>query len=77
MLAQTLAVSRLSLSAARAFSVSSASNGLFAHVEQAPRDPILGITEKFLADPNSSKINLGVGAYRCAHVVHAVMLPLF
>lgn len=30
----------------------------------APKDPILGITEKFLADKNPSKINLGVGAYR-------------
>eukprot|EP00775_Hariotina_reticulata_P010765 gene10765-10921_t len=30
----------------------------------APRDPILGVTEKFLADQNPNKINLGVGAYR-------------
>ncbi|KAI8468621.1 MAG: pyridoxal phosphate-dependent transferase [Monoraphidium minutum] len=30
----------------------------------APRDPILGVTEKFLADPAPHKINLGVGAYR-------------
>lgn len=33
-------------------------------VEQAPRDPILGVTEAFLADRNPDKINLGVGAYR-------------
>lgn len=29
----------------------------------APRDPILGITEAFNADPNPAKINLGVGVY--------------
>ena len=36
----------------------------FAHVEEAPKDPILGVTERFIADPNPKKINLGVGAYR-------------
>ena len=36
---------------------------LFTAVEMAPRDPILGITEQFLADPNPSKVNLGVGVY--------------
>eukprot|EP00891_Asterochloris_glomerata_P005254 jgi/Astpho2/5254/Aster-04826 len=29
-----------------------------------PHDPILGVTEAFLADKNPEKINLGVGAYR-------------
>ena len=29
----------------------------------APRDPILGVTEAFNADPNPRKINLGVGIY--------------
>jgi aromatic-amino-acid transaminase len=32
-------------------------------VEMAPRDPILGITEAFNADPNPRKVNLGVGVY--------------
>lgn len=32
----------------------------FSHVELAPRDPILGVTERFLADENPSKVNLGV-----------------
>ena len=32
-------------------------------VEMAPRDPILGVTEAFNADPNPSKVNLGVGVY--------------
>jgi aromatic-amino-acid transaminase len=32
-------------------------------VELAPRDPILGITEAFNADPNPRKVNLGVGVY--------------
>ncbi|KAH9608688.1 hypothetical protein KSS87_009153 [Heliosperma pusillum] len=34
------------------------------HVDQAPKDPILGVTEAFLADPSPSKVNVGVGAYR-------------
>ena len=36
---------------------------LFATIEMAPRDPILGITEAFNADKNPNKINLGVGVY--------------
>ncbi|MFD2368154.1 aromatic amino acid transaminase [Pseudoduganella sp. GCM10020061] len=36
---------------------------LFAAVEMAPRDPILGITEAFNADTHAGKINLGVGVY--------------
>ncbi|MES2534656.1 MAG: amino acid aminotransferase [Pseudomonadota bacterium] len=36
---------------------------LFAAIEMAPRDPILGITEAFNADKNPDKINLGVGVY--------------
>ena len=38
-------------------------SALFAGVELAPRDPILGVTEAFNADTNSSKVNLGVGVY--------------
>jgi aromatic-amino-acid transaminase len=36
---------------------------LFAAVELAPRDPILGLTEAFVADTRSTKVNLGVGVY--------------
>src|SRR4029450_2849411 len=36
---------------------------LLAAVELAPKDPILGIIESFLADRNPKKINLGVGVY--------------
>mmetsp|Transcript_36322 Transcript_36322/g.92812 ORF Transcript_36322/g.92812 Transcript_36322/m.92812 type:complete len:430 (-) Transcript_36322:886-2175(-) len=36
----------------------------FAGVPEAAKDPILGVTEKFLADTNPQKMNLGVGAYR-------------
>ncbi|TCS99352.1 aromatic-amino-acid transaminase [Tepidimonas ignava] len=36
---------------------------LFAHVEMAPRDPILGLNEQFAADPRPTKVNLGVGVY--------------
>jgi aromatic-amino-acid transaminase len=38
-------------------------NSLLAAVELAPRDPILGVTEMFNADPNPKKTNLGVGVY--------------
>uniref|UniRef100_M4DP46 Aspartate aminotransferase n=1 Tax=Brassica campestris TaxID=3711 RepID=M4DP46_BRACM len=34
------------------------------NVEPAPKDPILGVTEAFLADPSPDKVNVGVGAYR-------------
>ena len=43
---------------------------LFGHVEAAPKDPILGITEKFLADTDPTKINLGVVRLR-RHVAAA------
>ena len=36
---------------------------LFSAIEMAPRDPILGITEAFVADKNPNKVNLGVGVY--------------
>ncbi len=36
---------------------------LFSSVELAPRDPILGLTEQFIADQNPAKVNLGVGVY--------------
>ena len=39
------------------------SASLFAHVELAPRDPILGLNEAFAADPRADKVNLGVGVY--------------
>jgi aromatic-amino-acid transaminase len=38
-------------------------SSILANVEMAPRDPILGVTEGFNADPNPSKVNLGVGVY--------------
>ena len=40
---------------------------LFSAVEMAPRDPILGLTEAYLADPNPAKVNLGVGVYQDAN----------
>jgi aromatic-amino-acid transaminase len=36
---------------------------LLASVPMAPRDPILGVTEVFVADKNPKKVNLGVGVY--------------
>ena len=38
-------------------------SNVLAHVEMAPRDPILGVTEAFVADKNPNKVNLGVGIY--------------
>jgi aromatic-amino-acid transaminase len=35
----------------------------FAEVPLAPKDPILGITEQYNADPRPDKVNLGVGVY--------------
>ncbi|WP_255674206.1 aromatic amino acid transaminase [Frateuria soli] len=35
----------------------------FASVEMAPGDPILGLTEAYLADKRAQKVNLGVGIY--------------
>jgi aromatic-amino-acid transaminase len=34
-----------------------------AGLPMAPSDPILGVTEAFVADPNPKKVNLGVGVY--------------
>jgi aromatic-amino-acid transaminase len=36
---------------------------LLSAIELAPRDPIIGVTEAFNADPNPRKVNLGVGVY--------------
>ena len=36
---------------------------LFSAVAMAPRDPILGLNERYAADPNPQKVNLGVGVY--------------
>ncbi len=36
---------------------------LLANVEMAPKDPILGVTETYVADANPKKVNLGVGVY--------------
>ena len=41
-----------------------ASSALFELVQPAPPDPILGLTEAFLADTRSEKVNLGVGVYQ-------------
>jgi aromatic-amino-acid transaminase len=36
----------------------------FADITLAPADPILGLTEAFVADQNPKKVNLGVGVYQ-------------
>jgi aspartate aminotransferase len=36
----------------------------FAHVQQAPADPILSLSVNFKNDKDAKKVNLGVGAYR-------------
>jgi len=40
------------------------SSTLFPNIKLGPKDPILGIQESFVADPNPNKVSLGVGAYR-------------
>jgi aromatic-amino-acid transaminase len=39
----------------------------FAQIEQAPPDPIIGLTEAFNNDANPAKVNLGVGVYQDAN----------
>src|SRR5512147_1570051 len=34
-----------------------------AAIAMAPKDPILGVTEAYVADTNPNKVNLGVGVY--------------
>ena len=43
-------------------------SSIFAAVEMAPRDPILGLNESFNADTRSTKVNLGVGAVSYTHL---------
>lgn len=45
----------------------------FDHLELAPADPILGLTDAFKADTNPKKINLGVGVYQNEHGVTPVL----
>ncbi|XP_034684041.1 aspartate aminotransferase, cytoplasmic [Vitis riparia] len=49
---------------ASATSGSDFGGSVFAHVVQAPEDPILGVTVAYNKDPSPVKLNLGVGAYR-------------
>ncbi|MEM7681064.1 MAG: amino acid aminotransferase [Planctomycetota bacterium] len=39
---------------------------MFETLEAAPPDPILGLTQTFLADPRPEKVNLGVGVFKDA-----------
>src|SRR5574338_136973 len=39
------------------------SPSLLSQVPLAPGDPILGVTEQYVADANAKKVNLGVGVY--------------
>ncbi|KAJ3057751.1 Aspartate aminotransferase, cytoplasmic, partial [Quaeritorhiza haematococci] len=52
------------LSSTSSTSASTPSSSAFAAVQQAPPDPILSVAALFKADPDPSKINCGVGAYR-------------
>ena len=38
-------------------------SSLFSEIPLAPKDPILGVTELFVADTRPGKANLGVGVY--------------
>ena len=37
---------------------------MFATLTQPAPDPILGIAERFAADPSASKVDLGIGIYK-------------
>lgn len=39
------------------------STGWWGGVEPAAKDPILGVTEAFLADPSPNKVNVGVVSF--------------
>eukprot|EP00808_Paulinella_micropora_P002729 g81617.t1 len=63
-------LSRISRTASRALSQpfqlqhTRAFAAQWTNVPLAPKDPILGVSENFRADPFPGKINVGVGAYR-------------
>ncbi|CAD6247458.1 unnamed protein product [Miscanthus lutarioriparius] len=63
-LAASSAARRPALLPPRLLAARAMASSLFGHVEPAPKDPILGVTEAFLADPSPDKVNVGVGAYR-------------
>lgn len=48
-------------------------------VEPAPKDPILGVTEAFLADPSPDKVNVGVVSvsFKCAIFVLFIFKRFF
>ncbi len=46
---------------------------MFDQLDQAPADPILGLTEAFKSDPNPQKVNLGVGIYKDANGLTPVL----
>ena len=39
-------------------------NNIYDKITEAPKDPILGLTEEFKSDKNPIKVNLSVGVYQ-------------
>ena len=39
-------------------------NNIYDNITEAPKDPILGLTEEFKSDKNPIKVNLSVGVYQ-------------
>ena len=39
-------------------------NNIYDTITEAPKDPILGLTEEFKSDKNPKKVNLSVGVYQ-------------
>ena len=37
---------------------------MFEQIQEAPADPILGLSESYAADPRETKVNLTVGVYQ-------------
>lgn len=61
----------LSLGAARSMS------SWWRSVEPAPKDPILGVTEAFLADPSPSKVNVGVVSFKRLNKINGKKYAFF
>lgn len=61
LMASTAAINRGVMWKGRSWAVGARSmSSWWSNVEPAPKDPILGVTEAYLADPSPDKVNVGV-----------------
>ena len=52
------------LTSFRSLTLTNKFTNIFAKVQQAPPDPIIGVNNAYNSDTSPQKVNLGVGAYR-------------